>query len=133
LLFCCVVWFPATVLNIRCCAPPCTQEMDMVQRALSGRRLVMCELYKYYSWTPEKQGASRLAKLRMSPDNFIKLLTDAQVLSSSASSASSAGAGSVTPRSKPRGTLHLWPSAAGRWLLPGGGEGGLFCRHSLRC
>jgi hypothetical protein len=50
-----------------------------VQKALTGRKLVLQELYKYYSWSPEAEGASRHQKLTMSAENFVKLATDAKV------------------------------------------------------
>ena len=46
-----------------------------------GRKLVLQELYKYYSWSPEVDGASRHQKLTMSAENFVKLATDAKLLS----------------------------------------------------
>jgi hypothetical protein len=52
-----------------------------VQKALTGRKLVLQELYKYYSWSPEAEGASRHQKLTMSAENFVKLATDAKLLS----------------------------------------------------
>ena len=57
------------------------QEMDMLQNVLLGRKIVMQELYKYYAWTPEPQGSTRQQKLRMSVENFVKMCTDAQLLS----------------------------------------------------
>ena len=56
-------------------------EMDLVQKALTGRKLVLQELYKYYSWSPEADGASRHQKLTMSAENFVKMATDAKLLS----------------------------------------------------
>lgn len=52
-----------------------------MQKALTGRKLVLQELYKYYSWSPEAEGTSRHQKLTMSAENFVKLATDAKLLS----------------------------------------------------
>ena len=49
-------------------------EMDLVQKALTGRKLILQELYKYYSWSPEADSASRHQKLTMSAENFVKLV-----------------------------------------------------------
>ena len=54
---------------------------DLLQKALTGRKLILQELYKYYSWSPEADGASRHQKLTMSAENFVKLATDAKLLS----------------------------------------------------
>eukprot|EP01051_Picozoa_sp_SAG22_P008851 SAG22_NODE_699_length_7801_cov_6.003116_2_plen_826_part_00 len=56
------------------------REAALVQDELYGRRMIVQELYKYYSWTPEGDDASQFAKLTMSGENFVKFCVDAGLL-----------------------------------------------------
>jgi hypothetical protein len=56
------------------------QEGALLQAELAGRRVVVQELYKYYSWTPDGDG-TKFEKLTMSGENFVKFCQDAKLLS----------------------------------------------------
>ena len=78
-----------------------------MQKALTGRKLVLQELYKYYSWSPEAEGASRHQKLTMSAENFVKLATDAKLLSNQVRAARRGQEGRRRDRKDPRPLQHL--------------------------